>query len=138
MLAQDHERLELVISDNASTDGTEELCRDLARADRRIVYYRQAENVGLLNNFIHAIRLANGTFFRWVGDDDWLAPRCVSRSLEAFAEDDRLLLVTTQIAYTDPDGVTADPRIPGHRAAVRRPDRAVRRDAAAAQPEPTC
>ncbi|MEU9835224.1 glycosyltransferase family 2 protein [Streptosporangium sp. NPDC048047] len=106
VLAQDHPDIELVICDNASTDGTEEICRELARADDRIVYHRQPENVGLLNNFIGAGRLARGEFLRWVGDDDRLEPGCVSRSLRAFAEDERLILVTTQVAYTDPDGTT--------------------------------
>jgi glycosyltransferase involved in cell wall biosynthesis len=106
VLNQDHENLELVICDNASTDHTEELCRNLAAQDSRIVYHRHPINVGLLNNFISALRLATGTFYRWVGDDDWLDPRCVSRSLDAFAVDDRLLLVTTQICYTGPDGAT--------------------------------
>ncbi|ACZ83665.1 glycosyltransferase family 2 protein [Streptosporangium roseum] len=105
VLAQDHENIELVICDNASTDDTEEFCRELARSDSRITYHRQPENVGLLNNFIHAGRIARGTFFRWVGDDDWLAPECVSRSLRAFAEDERLILVTTQVSYSDPDGM---------------------------------
>ena len=106
VLNQDHENLELVICDNASTDDTEELCRDLAAQDSRIVYHRQQVNVGLLNNFISAMRLATGTFFRWVGDDDWLAPNCVSRGLDAFGVDDRLLLVTTQVSYIGPQGLT--------------------------------
>ena len=106
VLAQDHTRIELVISDNASTDDTEEVCRALARADDRIVYHRQARNVGLLNNFVHAIRVARGTFFRWIGDDDWMAPDYVSRCLESFAEDERRVLVTTRLAYTSPDGTT--------------------------------
>jgi hypothetical protein len=106
VLAQDYENLELVISDNASTDCTEGVCRDLVRADSRIVYHRQRENVGLLNNFISAIQIAKGTYFRWIGDDDWLAPDFVSRTLECFAQDERRLMVTTRIAYTGPDGVT--------------------------------
>ncbi|WP_440100460.1 glycosyltransferase family 2 protein [Streptosporangium sp. H16] len=110
VLGQDHERLQLVISDNASTDGTEEICRDLAATDRRIVYRRHPENVGLFDNFVRTTELVAGTFFRWVGDDDRLEPACVSRSLQAFAEDDRLVLVTTQVAYTGPDGtVTTAP-----------------------------
>jgi Glycosyl transferase family 2 len=105
VLNQDHENLELVICDNASTDSTEDVCRGLAAQDSRIVYQRHPVNVGLLNNFGSALRLASGTFFRWVGDDDWLDPRCLSRSLDVFAGDDRLLVVTIQVAYTDPDGV---------------------------------
>ncbi|MDF5755011.1 glycosyltransferase family 2 protein [Spongiactinospora sp. TRM90649] len=107
ILAQDHANLELVICDNGSTDDTEQVCRALAGVDGRIVYHRHPRNVGLLNNFISAIRLAKGEYFRWVGDDDRLEPQCVSRSLEPFLRDERLVLVTTQVAYTGPDGVTS-------------------------------
>jgi glycosyltransferase involved in cell wall biosynthesis len=106
VLGQDHENLELVICDNASTDDTEELCRDLAAQDSRIVYHRHPVNAGLFNNNVSAMRLATGMFFRWVGDDDWLAPCYLSRGLDAFATDDRLILVTSQLAYTGPDGLT--------------------------------
>jgi glycosyltransferase involved in cell wall biosynthesis len=105
VLAQDHQDLQLVITDNASTDGTEDYCRELARTDSRVVYHRHPTNVGLLNNFVHAMRISTGTYFRWVGDDDSLEPDCVSRSLKAFGEDERLVLVTTEVAYTGPDGV---------------------------------
>jgi glycosyltransferase involved in cell wall biosynthesis len=100
VLAQDHENLELVISDNASTDDTEQVCRELAAGDSRIVYHRQPRNVGLLNNFIHVIGAAKGTYFRWIGDDDRLEPSFVSRCLDVFEADPRLILVTTAIGYT--------------------------------------
>jgi glycosyltransferase involved in cell wall biosynthesis len=106
VLAQDHDHLELVISDNASTDQTEDVCRDLARSDSRIVYVRQKDNVGLLNNFVSTIQIAKGSYFRWIGDDDWLAPDFVSRTLECFAQDRRRLIVTTGVAYTTAGGVT--------------------------------
>lgn len=106
VLAQDHDPLQLVICDNASTDGTEEFCRELARTDDRVIYRRHPQNIGLFNNFVSTLRFAEGEFFRWISDDDALEPRCVSRSLAAFAEDPRLLLVTTQVSYTGDDGVT--------------------------------
>jgi glycosyltransferase involved in cell wall biosynthesis len=105
VLDQDHPHLELVISDNASTDRTEELCRDLAASEPRIVYHRHPENIGLLANFRHAAQLSRGAFVRWIGDDDRLDPACVSRALAEFARDERLVLVTTGVAYTGPDGV---------------------------------
>jgi hypothetical protein len=107
VLAQDHDRIELVICDNASTDHTEEVCRDLVKADSRVIYRRHEDNIGMTNNFISAIQIAKGTYFRWIGDDDWLAPDFASRTLECFAEDQRRLIVTTRIAYTGPDGVTS-------------------------------
>ena len=106
VLGQDHPNIELVICDNASTDHTEEVCRDLLQADSRVVYHRHKDNIGLTYNFVSAIQIAKGTYFRWIGDDDWLAPDFVTRTLECFAEDERRLMVTTRVAYTDPDGVT--------------------------------
>src|SRR5215831_9453472 len=104
VLAQDHDRIELVISDNASTDGTEGICRALAAADPRVRYYRHRENIGLLNNFVATIGLAGGEYFRWIGDDDRLRPTYVSRCLDEFEKDPRLVLVTTAIEYVAPDG----------------------------------
>lgn len=113
VLGQDHHRLELIISDNASTDDTEEVCRELARSDSRVVYHRQARNIGLLNNFMHVMRVANGTYFRWIGDDDRLEPTFVSRCLEEFAAEPRLALVTTGLSYAGPDGTAQSERYVG-------------------------
>lgn len=113
VLAQDHERIELLISDNASTDATEEICRELARSDRRIAYHRQPENVGLLNNFVQVANLARGEYFRWIGDDDRLEPAYVSRCLAAHAADPRLILLTTQIGYTSQNGLVETARYEG-------------------------
>jgi glycosyltransferase involved in cell wall biosynthesis len=104
VLAQDYQSLELVISDNASTDNTEEVCRALAAADQRIVYHRHSENIGLLANFTYAIKVAKGTFIRWIGDDDWIAPAYVSKCVAQFESDPRLILVTTQLEYITSDG----------------------------------
>jgi glycosyltransferase involved in cell wall biosynthesis len=106
VLAQDHENIELVISDNASTDDTEDVCRELARLDSRISYHRQRANIGLLNNFRYVIGAANGSFFRWIGDNDRLHPTFASRCLSVFADDPRAILVTTGISYTESDGTT--------------------------------
>jgi glycosyltransferase involved in cell wall biosynthesis len=113
VLAQDHPDVELVISDNHSTDDTEDVCRELASRDERISYHRQPENIGLFNNFVRTIGLAHGTYFRWIGDDDRLAPTFVSRCLREFAEDPRLILVTTQLMYAGSDGDAQTARYDG-------------------------
>lgn len=100
VLAQDHDDIELVITDNASTDDTEVVCRELAAADRRVSYHRHPRNLGILGNFESAMALGKGEFFRWVSDDDRIAPDCISKSLAVFAEDDRLILVTAQLSYS--------------------------------------
>jgi glycosyltransferase involved in cell wall biosynthesis len=46
-LRQDFEDFEMIISDNASTDGTQKTCRACAQKDRRIHYFRNERNIGL-------------------------------------------------------------------------------------------
>ncbi|HEU0086639.1 MAG TPA: glycosyltransferase family 2 protein [Pseudonocardiaceae bacterium] len=121
VLAQDHHHLELVISDNASDDGTQEICREFAQSDPRVRYYRQSENIGLLNNFIRVQELAAGTYFKWLGDDDWLAPTYVSRCMEIFAENAPMILVTTQQAYVDSAGEQQTARYAGDRLGSAQP-----------------
>lgn len=121
VLAQEHEDLELVISDDASTDGTEEICRHYARSDSRVRYHRQPENIGALANAARVLHLARGTFLKWMGDDDWLAPSYLSRCLERHAADDRLILVTTQQVVLDEDGQARTSSFPGCALASGRP-----------------
>jgi glycosyltransferase involved in cell wall biosynthesis len=107
VLAQTHPHVELVISDNASSDGTEEICRHFEAIDPRVVYQRHPTNVGLLNNFRSAADRATGRYLRWIGDSDWIHPDYLARTLECFAEDERRVLVTTQVSYVDATGATA-------------------------------
>ena len=104
VLTQSHSDLELVVSDNASTDSTRDICEAYAREDRRVIYRRHAANVGLLENFISGAHAARGTYVRWIGDDDTLEPEYVGEVLEVFEDDPRRVLVTTQIVYVDAVG----------------------------------
>src|SRR5687768_698587 len=58
LLAQTFEDFEIVICDNASTDGTEEICRMYAEKDERIRYFRNRTNYGYINNFNLTFRLS--------------------------------------------------------------------------------
>jgi glycosyltransferase involved in cell wall biosynthesis len=105
VLAQTCSDFELVISDNASSDDTEDVARRFAREDARVRYHRHATNVGLLRNFTAAAGLAHGTWVRWIGDDDHLEPDFVAEVLTAVAADPKRVLVTTEIVYRDETGV---------------------------------
>lgn len=72
LLSQNFSDFELIISDNASTDGTEAICREYMAMDSRIRYYRQAENKGAIANFQFVLDKACGEFFMWAAyDDTW-------------------------------------------------------------------
>jgi glycosyltransferase involved in cell wall biosynthesis len=82
ILDQTYRDFELIICDNASTDQTEAICRHHAAKDRRIRYYRQAQNIGATANFNRTFELARGVYFKWAAHDDLLEPtyleKCVA------------------------------------------------------------
>jgi glycosyltransferase involved in cell wall biosynthesis len=84
-LGQTHGDLEVVVSDNASTDGSGELLDELARADARVRVVHQPRNSGMVANLDAAARLARGDSVMLLADDDWLAPDCVGTALARLA-----------------------------------------------------
>ena len=78
VLVQDYPRLDILISDNASTDGTQELCRRTAAACSHVRYVRNAQNLGPLANFRQTVELARGEYFMWAAHDDLWNPGFVS------------------------------------------------------------
>ncbi|OOG59666.1 glycosyltransferase family 2 protein [Rhodanobacter sp. C03] len=80
--SQDYPNLEIIISDNASTDRTLEICQRHASEDPRIRIESAVENRGVIANFQHAVDLASGAYFMWgSGHDLWtshLVSECVA------------------------------------------------------------
>jgi glycosyltransferase involved in cell wall biosynthesis len=90
---------ELVVSDNLSTDLTEEICASYAAKDARIRHIPTGRDLTQNENFCEAFRHARGGFFRWYGDDDWLEPTYLERTLAAFDEASEAVLCTTVQQY---------------------------------------
>ena len=84
LLRQDFEDFELLISDNASTDETEEICRSYAAKDSRIRYRRNRTNIGSARNYRMVFESARGEFFKWCSHDDVCRPAFLRRCLEVF------------------------------------------------------
>lgn len=70
LLAQTYTNYELIISDNASTDQTEVICKGYAIKDARIRYVRQHRNGGSLMNFKFVLDKATTEYFMWAAADD--------------------------------------------------------------------
>jgi len=70
LLAQSYENFELIISDDASIDGSEVICREYAARDPRIRYIRQSTNLGISRNMMFLLKQGRGEYFMWAGDDD--------------------------------------------------------------------
>jgi glycosyltransferase involved in cell wall biosynthesis len=104
LLAQDVDGLELVVSDNASTDATEEICREYAASDPRIRYYRNDHNVGLVRNFNRVFELSRAEYFKWASHDDWIDPRFVATCLAVLEADRDAVLCTPSVVIVDESG----------------------------------
>ncbi|QVL45620.1 MAG: glycosyltransferase [Methylophilaceae bacterium] len=71
LLSQSFESFELIISDNASSDGTQNICEKYALLDSRIRYYRQETNIGIFNNFRFVKEKGtHAKYFMWAAHDD--------------------------------------------------------------------
>lgn len=70
ILNQSFQQFELIISDNASFDRTESICREYAKKDNRIKYFRQEKNIGALKNFQFVLTNSIGMYFMWAAADD--------------------------------------------------------------------
>ena len=92
VLAQDYEKFELIISDNASTDGTQKICLNYAARDERIRYYRNERNMGMKWNMNRLLELASGEYFKWAGSHDFIAPSFISRCKESLDTNPQVVL----------------------------------------------
>src|SRR5512147_185345 len=83
VLSQSLDDLQLVISDNASTDRTAEICRDYAAADPRVVYLRNETNLGAAPNYNRTFHESTGRYFKWLAHDDQMGPQYLERTVGA-------------------------------------------------------
>lgn len=105
LLAQTFEDLEVVISDNASTDATEEICRRIMAEDARIRYDRAPANRGLVWNHRRVLQMAVGEYFMFAPHDDWFAPEYVKRAVQALDSDPEVTFAHAVTVLVDAQGL---------------------------------
>jgi glycosyltransferase involved in cell wall biosynthesis len=124
LLGQTYEDFELVISDNASTDSTPDICRGYGKQDSRIRYIRQPRNIGLQPNHNFVIREARGELFKMTSHDDLYARDLLKRCVEALDANPGAVLAHCWEAIIDTSGTVI--KLLDYTAAVdapRAPDR---------------
>jgi glycosyltransferase domain-containing protein len=98
-LKQDYLHIELIISDNASTDDTQTLCCEAAKRDSRINYLRQPKNIGITKNFREVFNRGRGELFMWLADDDWLDSTYLSTCVEFLTSNPDYMLACGKTKY---------------------------------------
>lgn len=104
ILAQTYRDFELVISDNASTDHTEQICRTYAQGDTRIRYYRNERNLGAAKNHNRVFELSLGEYFKWAPHDDVYAPEFLEKCIGVLDKDLSIVLCHSKTARIDEHG----------------------------------
>ncbi len=106
ILAQTFSDFELIISDNASTDRTQEICLAYAAKDRRIRYYRNERNTGGASNFNRVFELSSCEYFKWAAHDDIVAPDYLLKCVEVLDQDYSVILCHSKDKVIDESGKT--------------------------------
>ncbi len=104
LLAQSYGDFDLLISDNASTDDTEEICRAFAQKDRRIRYIRQPKNVGAAANHNLLVQMTDSPYFKWAAHDDLLAPGFLAACVDVLDRDPTVVLASPASMLIDEVG----------------------------------
>ncbi|MDT8340396.1 MAG: glycosyltransferase [Longimicrobiales bacterium] len=109
LLDQDFEDFRIIISDNASTDATSEICLHYAAHDSRIEYRRNATNIGLAANFNLVFGLCRSKYFRWATADDFVSRDMLSDAVRVMEDDSGLALCYPRARFVDSTGTDIAP-----------------------------
>lgn len=104
LLQQTYRNIELIISDNASTDATAEICNRYTAADGRVRYSRLPENIGGVPNANRVFSLASGTYYMLAADDDVWGPTYLEQCVRCLEQDPSVVLVCSEMAIIDETG----------------------------------
>src|SRR5512140_1730619 len=106
LLKQTYKDFELIISDNGSTDATQQICREYASRDPRIRYRREEVNRGAGWNYNRLVDLARGIYFKWAAHDDLCAPTYLERCVAVLDSDPSVVIAYPDDQDIDEEGNT--------------------------------
>ena len=104
LLTQTHTDFEIIISDNGSTDRTQDICQAYAAKDSRVRYFRHEQNVGAAKNFNFTFEMATGEYFKWASHDDVCQPQFLERCVEVLDADNSIVLCYPKTVIIDAHG----------------------------------
>ncbi|HVY83320.1 MAG TPA: glycosyltransferase [Steroidobacteraceae bacterium] len=109
LLAQTYTNFVLIISDNASTDATSDICREYAARDSRIRYHRNEVNIGNPRNFNRIAELTTTKYLKWSTTDDLWEPTFLERAVPIMESDPSIALCYPKTYVIDAEGKNPTP-----------------------------
>lgn len=108
ILSQTFTDFELIISDNASTDRTQEICQAYALKDHRIKYHRNPQNIGGHNNFNRVFELAQAEYFKWIAHDDLCDSTLIEKCVNILDQNPAVVLCYSKAKLIDEHEIILD------------------------------
>jgi glycosyltransferase involved in cell wall biosynthesis len=94
---------EIIICDDCSIDKTVEIIESYAKKDNRIQLYKNEVNLGLVGNWNQCIKKANGKWIKFLFQDDYMEPDCISKLMPYTNQDTQLII--TKRSYILPANI---------------------------------
>lgn len=100
ILSQDYNDLELIVSDDCSTDGTQQILRRYAK-DNRIKLFLNDRNIGITDNCNQALMACSGDFISLFAGDDVMLPSKISNQVKVMSRDQNLVMTYHPVEIFD-------------------------------------
>jgi len=104
ILAQTFTNFNLIVSDNASTDKTEEICASYIKKDARIKYIKNDKNYGAAYNHNKVFEMSSTKYFKWIACDDIHSPTFIEKCINVLENHSEIVLVYLKSANIGPNG----------------------------------
>lgn len=99
ILAQTYNNFEIIISDNASEDDTEQICKQFQNNDKRITYIKQNKNIGMIQNYIFLANTCKTEYFVYAAIDDMWEPDFLKDMLNVLQLDKKIVCCFSKIKF---------------------------------------
>ena len=90
-LSQTLKNFEIIISDNASIDSTQQICKKYKNIDSRISYFHQKKSVNWLVNFNFVLKKAKGKYFVWLAADDFWESTFLEKNIKILNSNENIV-----------------------------------------------
>ena len=104
LVAQTYSSIEIIVTDNCSTDATPQIVQSYAERDPRVKYFRNVSNIGPARNYNASLKAARGEYFKWCSSDDLCAPDFVEKCVKVLDSDSAVVVAYPRTHIIDADG----------------------------------
>lgn len=109
-LSQTYADFELLISDDGSSDDSVSIAQEYADKDKRVIAWRNEQNLGLFENYNLCMERARGKFIKLFAQDDVFAPKLLEKMRDALLEEEGVSLVVSGRKWIDAEGKEYEPK----------------------------